>query len=148
MALYLKKGGDSDDTFGLSCRHVLIDSNEPNELYVYHPHAPTKPVILLSSRTYTKVVESIKLKIADHGTDLARFQRQIDKFMEREQGSDVDDAAKAAKARARTEVLVKASEEAVTEFIALLDQVKKEWNTIEKRVLGHVVYSPSIALGV
>ena len=30
MALYLKKGGDSKGLLGLSCRHVLIDSNEPN----------------------------------------------------------------------------------------------------------------------
>lgn len=148
MALYLKKGGDSDDTLGLSCRHVLIDSNEPNELYVYHRHAPTKPVILLGDRTYTKVVESIKLKIADHGTDLARFQRQIEKFIEREQGSDVDDAAKAVKSRTTTERLVKASEEAITELAALLDRVKEEWNTIENRVLGHVVHSPPIVLGV
>ena len=148
MTLYLMKGGDSGDTLGLSCRHVLIDSNEPDEPCVYHCHAPTKPVILLGDRTYTKVVESIKLKIADHSTDLARFQRQIEKFIEREQGSDVDDVAKAAKSRTTTEGLVRASEEALTELAALLDRVGKEWNTIENRVLGHVVHSPPIALGV
>jgi hypothetical protein len=148
MALYLKKGDDSDNTFGLSCRHVLIDSNEPNEPYVYHRNVPAKPVILLGDRAYTKVVESIKRKIENHGFYLARFQMEVEKCMEMEQGSDVDDAAEATKCRTRAERLVKKSEKAVPKLAALLDRVKKEWRGIGNRVLGHVVHSPPIALGV
>ena len=148
MALYLKKGGDSKGLLGLSCRHVLIGSNEPNEVYVHHRSVPARDILLLGHQAYTKLVESIKLKIARHGTDIERWQRQIQKFMERGQGSDVDDVAKAAKYRAKTEGFVEESEEAIKELAALLNQVDKHWKPADNRVIGHVLHSPPIALCV
>ncbi|KAG8825135.1 hypothetical protein FRC17_008818, partial [Serendipita sp. 399] len=148
MALYLKKGGDSKGLLGLSCRHVLIDPNEPNELYVHHRNAPIKDVLLLGHQAYTKLVTSIKVKVADHGTDIERWQKQINEFKEREQGSDVDDVAKALKSRAKAEEFVKGLEEAIQQLAALLGQVEKHWKPVHKRVIGHVLHSPPIALGV
>lgn len=39
MAIYLAEGGGSDRLLGLSCRHVLIGSQEGNLDYSYHPGA-------------------------------------------------------------------------------------------------------------
>ncbi|KAG8824813.1 hypothetical protein FRC17_009021, partial [Serendipita sp. 399] len=148
MALYLKKGGDSKGLLGLSCRHVLINSDEPNKLYVHHRSAPSKDVLLLGHRAHTKLVKSIKVKIADHGTDIERWQKQIDECKEREQDSDVDNLAKVLKSRAKAERFVKELEEAIKELAALLNQVEKYWKPVHKRIIGHVLHSPPIALGV
>ena len=68
--------------------------------------------------------------------------------MERGQGSDVDDVAKAAKYRAKTGGFVEESEEAIKELAALLNQVDKHWKPADNRVIGHVLHSPPIALCV
>ncbi|KZP25739.1 hypothetical protein FIBSPDRAFT_929153 [Athelia psychrophila] len=147
MALYLAEGGGSDRLLGLSCRHVLIGSEEGNLDYSYHPGAPAKDVLLLGERAYADVVDSVKLAIGGHGIAAKRWKKQIERFTER-QGNDAADAAKAEASRIKTEGLLAAAEAAVEALAGFLARVTKEWRTPDSRVIGRVLRAPPLALGV
>jgi len=83
MALYLAEGGDSDRLLGLTCRHVLISSNDTNVDYVYRPSTPARDVLLLGKRAFTNLVDSIKLRIGRHGIVIERWRSQIAGFEHR-----------------------------------------------------------------
>ncbi|KAH8997162.1 hypothetical protein EDB86DRAFT_3153777, partial [Lactarius hatsudake] len=148
MALYLAEGGGSDNLLGLSCRHVLIGSNEANVDYVLHPSRPPKDVLLLGKRAFTNLVDSIKLRIGRHGIAAKRWRKRIEGFEEREKGTHAVDVEKAKASRMETQGLLDKAEKAMEALGALLDQVNKDWKKLNNRVLGRILRSPAISLGV
>ena len=148
MALYLAEGGGGNNLLGLSCRHVLIGSKEANVDYVRRPSAPSRDVLLLGKRAFTNLVDSIKVRIGRHGITVKRWRQQIEGFEEREKGTNTVDVEKAKAGRIETQGLLDKAENAMEALGALLDQVKKDWKKLDNRVLGHVLRSPAISLGV
>lgn len=148
MALYLAEGGGSDSLLGLSCRHVLIGSKEANIDYVRHPSRPPRNVLLLGKRAFTNLVDSIKLRIGRHGIMTKLWRKQTKGFEEREKGTNAADVVKAKAARIKTQRLLDEAEKAMEALGAFLDQVNKDWNKLDNRVLGHILRSPAISLGV
>ena len=148
MALYLAEGGRSDGLLGLSCRHVLIGPKQANVDYVRHPSRPAKDVLLLSKGAFTNLVDSIKLEIGEHGITVKRWRKQIEGFEEREKGTNAVDVAKAKKARIETQGLVDKSQKAMEALGAFLNRVNKDWKKLDDRVIGHILRSPAISLGV
>ena len=148
MALYLAEGGGSDNVLGLSCRHVLIGPKEANLAYVSHPSGPSKDVFLLGKRALTNLVGSIKLRIGRHGIAAERWRRQIKGFEEREKGINAADVEKAKEARMETQGLLDKADNAMEALGILLNQVNKDWKKLGNRVLGHILRSPPISLGV
>lgn len=148
MGLYLAEGSESDRLLGLTCNHVLFNSSEGSVDYVSHPSAPAKNVVLLGKKAYTKLAGSVKLEIAGHGISIRRWRKQIQRFVERENGSDLNDVEKAKKERTKTQALLDDAETALVALADLLDRVEKEWRNIGDRVLGHIIRAPAIRLGV
>jgi len=148
MALYLTEGDDSDRLLGLSCRHVLIGSEEANTDYIRDPSQPRKSVILLGRTAYTNLVDSIKLRIGRHGLMVNHWRNQIEEFEEREKGTNAVDIEKAKAARIETRALLDKAEKAMEALGVLLNQVKKDWKKLDNRVLGHILRSPAITFGV
>jgi hypothetical protein len=147
MALYLAEGGDSNRLLGLLCRHVLIGSKEANIDYVRHPGAPSRDILLLSSRAFTALIDSIKFRIARHGVAVKRWRKRIEGLLG-ERGTNSVDAEKAKAARVETQRLLDEAENAMEALGVLLDRVNKDWKKLNNRVLGHVLCSPAISLGV
>ena len=148
MALYLAEGGGSNRLLGLSCRHVLIGSQAGNLDYSYHPSAPVRDVLLLGKRAYAELVDSIKLAIGGRGVSAKHWKKQIEGFKEREKRNDAADAARAEASRIKTEGLLDEAEKTMEELEGLLNRVNKEWKKIDNRVIGHILRSPPIGLGV
>ena len=148
MALYLAEGGDSNNLLGLSCRHVLIGSKEANTDYVRRPSAPSRDVVLLGKRRYANLVDSIKVRIGRHYISIKRWTEQIEGFVEREKGTDSADVQKAVASRAETQALLDRAEKAVEALEALLKRVNSVGKRLSNRVLGPVLRSPAISLGV
>ena len=148
MAFYLAEGGDSDRLLGLSCRHVLIGSREANVDYVRHPSRPVKDVLLLGRRGFTDLADSIKLRIRQHGITVKRWRTQIEGFQKRENGTDAVDVEEAKAARIETQGLLDKVGKTMEALGVLLNQVNKDWKKLDNRVLGHVLRSPAITLGV
>lgn len=148
MALYLAEGGGNDRLLGLSCRHVLISSEEINIDYVYRPSARPRNVVLLDRRAFSNLIDSIKLRIGRHAIAIDRWRSQITGFECREQGNDAADATKAKANRLATQELVKRAEAAISALGELLEQANEHWSQPNNRVLGHILRSPAISLGV
>ncbi|KAG8884848.1 hypothetical protein FRB97_003054, partial [Tulasnella sp. 331] len=148
MALYLADDGGSDNLLGLSCRHVLIEPKEANVVYVSHPSTPSKDVLLLGKRASTNLVDSIKLRVGRHGIAAKRWGKQIEGFEERGKGINAADVERAKAARMETQGLLDKAEKAMEALGILLDQVNKDWKKLSKRILGHILRSPPIRLGV
>ncbi|KAJ7691634.1 hypothetical protein B0H17DRAFT_1179591 [Mycena rosella] len=121
---------------------------EANVDYVRHPSRPSKDVLLLGKRALTNLVDSIKLRIGRHGITAKRWRKQIEGFEEREKGTNAVHVEKARAARIETEGLLDKAEKAMEALGALLDQVNKDWKKLDNRVLGHILRSPAISLGV
>jgi hypothetical protein len=120
MALYLAEGGDSNRLLGLSCRHVLFASREVNSDYVRHPGGRSRKVLLLGNKAFRNLVDSIKLRIGRHGLTVEHWtQGMLDK-----------------------------AERAIEALRMLLYRVNKYWRKPDNRVLGRILYSPAINLGV
>jgi hypothetical protein len=148
MALYLAECDGSDGLLGLSCRHVLIGPNRANVDYICHPSGPLKDIVLLGKRALIKVVDSVKLTIAGHGISSKRWNKQVEGFEEREKGTDAADVEKARADRVETLGLLDKAEKAMDALGALLDQVNRDWKKLDNRILGPVIRSPAISLGV
>ena len=150
MAIYLNMGDSNNSLLGLTCRHVLMGSEEGNLDYVYNPqsHAAHKYVILLGKQAYTEVIESIKFKIRECGTEVEMWNRQIEVLAKGQESTGEDDVAKAMGDRARAEWRVNKAEKMVETLTTLLHDVKTDWRKIPNRVLGPVLCSPPIRVGV
>jgi hypothetical protein len=150
MAVYLAEGGKgkSNRLLGLSCRHVLVSSQEPNAPVTWHPNVPSRDVLLLGDRAFNKLVDSIKLKAGGHGIAVERWNQQIEGFKNREAGDNAADARKATISRTKTERLVAEAEEAMEVLQMFLEDVNRDWKSINNRVLGPVLHCPPINLGV
>jgi hypothetical protein len=142
MCLYLNEGGDGGRLLGLTCRHVLFRPNEPNQDYVYHSSAPSRNVCLLGQKAYNGLVASIKLQIAGLGLAARRWERQIEQF-EREDG-----AASARDGQLGTQPLLVKAMADMDELIAFQRRVEMDWRDKDNRLLGRVLRSPAIGLGV
>ncbi|KAF9649940.1 hypothetical protein BDM02DRAFT_3128052 [Thelephora ganbajun] len=148
MALYLAEGGDSNNLLGLSCRHILIGPKEANIEYVSCASAPSRDVLLLGKGAFTNLVNSIKLRIGRYGIAVEHWRRQIVWFVERQKGTNTINAEEVEAARIETQRLLSKAENMVEALGVLLDQVNKDWKKPNNRVLGHVLRSPAISLGV
>jgi hypothetical protein len=148
VALFLAEGDGTDGLLGLSCRHVLIGPNEANVDYVHHPRGPPKYVTLLGKRDLAKLVDSIKLAIAGHAISSKRWKKQVEWFEEREKGTDTADVEKARAHRIETWGLLEKAEKAMDALKEFLDQVNRDWKKLDNRILGSVIRSPAISLGI
>lgn len=148
MALYLAEGGGSDRLLGLSCRHVLISSKESNIDYVCHPSRPPRDVVLLGRRAFTNLVDSIESKIRACGIELKLWRREIENLEKREKGSNAVDVEKARADRIEVQGLVDDTEKTMEELEPLLKQVRWNWSRLDNRIIGHILRSPGITLGV
>ncbi|KAK0207441.1 hypothetical protein IW262DRAFT_1450873 [Armillaria fumosa] len=129
------------DTQGTMALYLAEGSKEANVDYVRHPSAPPKD----PSPTF---VDSIKLRIGLHGIAAKRWRKQIEGFEKREKGTNTVDAEKAKAARIETQRLLDKAEKAMEALGALLDQIDKDWKKLDNRVLGPILRSPAIRLGV
>ncbi|KAH8104913.1 hypothetical protein DFH11DRAFT_1692105 [Phellopilus nigrolimitatus] len=140
--------GNNNRLLGPELRHVLVSPQEPNTPVAWHPSAPSRDVLLLGERAFNKLIDSIKLKVGGHGIAVERWNQQIEGFKKREAGDNAADARKATTSRIKTEQLVAEAEEATEALQTFLEDVNRDWKSINKRVLGPVLYCPPINLGV
>ena len=77
-----------------------------------------------------------------------RWRKRIERFEEGEKGTNAVDVEKAKAFRIETQRLLENAEKAMEALVVLLDQVKKDRNKLDKRVLGHILRSPAITFGV
>ncbi|KAI5796327.1 hypothetical protein DFH27DRAFT_112451 [Peziza echinospora] len=143
MALYFAEGGRSDKVLGLTCHHVLFqtEDNHSDEYVFRSAGAPRKYVRLCG---FKRLLASIKLRIGRHGIMVEIYGRDIAKLEARIKGDDDEDAAEAKKELKKTRVLLDDANEAIEDLERFYKTVKKDWGKPEQRTIGHIRYSPAL----
>ena len=111
------------------------------------PRKPTstpKDVLLTGRGSFTNLVDSIKFRIGRYGITV----EQIARFEERDKSTNAVNVEKAKAARIETQGLLDKAEKVMEALGMFLDQVNKDWKKLNNRVLGHILRSPAITLGV
>ncbi len=71
MALYFAEGGDSDKILGLTCHHVLFETDEE---CVLEDDTSRRHVQLLGIDAFNDFLASIKIRIGRHALRLKRYE--------------------------------------------------------------------------
>ncbi|KAL5480626.1 hypothetical protein ACEPAI_1897 [Sanghuangporus weigelae] len=139
---FIAEGGGSKRIFLVTARHVVFKPNRNDNKTFEHnsPSAPRREVILLSDAAFKKFLESIQVEIGEKALMIPYLERRIDKVQD-----VAGDAAERERRKAGDELAeVKEAMEALNIFY---EDVSTRWASPDKRVLGHVIYSPPIELG-
>ena len=110
------------------------------------PRKPTstpKDVLLTGRGSFTNLVDSIKFRIGRYGITV----EQIARFEERDKSTNAVNVERAKATRIETQGLLDKAEKVMEALGMFLDQVNKDRKKLN-RVLGHILRSPAITLGV
>jgi hypothetical protein len=142
--LYLAEGGDIKKVLLVTARHILLPPNEGPKLNYTRTNTSAPPRnVLLRTKAFENLVESIKMRIKLHGIMVELYTRQIEIFQVREAGEDQDEAAEATGELKKTQRLLDEVIKAIEALERFHDEVKKNWSKPRQRVLGHIVHSLS-----
>ncbi|KAF9000052.1 hypothetical protein BDZ89DRAFT_1027699 [Hymenopellis radicata] len=144
MALYFVEGGDSNKVLGLTCHHVLFETDD--EYVLAHDHdASRRHVQLLGTDAFNDLLSSIKIRIGCHGIIVGLDEAQIQRLEAKVGGDDDAGTARQLKVTRRS---LKDTNAAIEDLEKFYDKVKKDWSKPDCRTIGHIRLSPAIAVGV
>lgn len=145
--LYISEGGDSNKVFLITARHVVFPPNEvPNQDYARTNKCRHK-VLLLGSKAFEKFFRSIKSSIGRRAINVGIYERQLAEMGAGDDKEHTPDAESERRMRFIQSKVDNAKEE-MDALDVFHDEVAKYWSDASQRLLGHVVCSPPIALGV
>ena len=138
---FMAAGRGSQKLLLITARHVVFPpSKVPNSLFVRKDSSqPRVDVLLLGEHTYDGCLEDIMTRIGEHAMTIEDSNWRIKNV----KGRDDEDAITELEA-AQYEI-TKAGK-AMDALYKFHGDVKKDWDILTNRVLGHVVYSPPIRL--
>lgn len=150
MALYFAEGGDSNKVLGLSCHHILFQTQmDTNDNYVFTGgNAPRKYVELLGACGFDKLLTSIKICIGTLAIMLPSYEQWIKVGEENVASASEEDIAQEEKDLRRCRRLLADTHEGIEELVLFYTKVKKDWDQPENRTIGHIRSSPAIAFNV
>ncbi|CAE6540131.1 unnamed protein product [Rhizoctonia solani] len=129
-----------EDLYGVTARHVLFPDTEGNDAYSYATSAPKKNVVLMGNKAFDDLLESIKAFIGTLNNTVTVLEKSVKSRAARAERGDQQAAADLVKFQQNLDD-TKATIAELRKFFATL---KKDWSEVNKRIIGHVVWSPPI----
>ena len=145
MGLYVAEGGDSDKVLGLTCHHVLFQTDEKeNQDYLLKAGEPLMYVQLLGNGHFEKLLDSIKERIRRHRNMIPLYKTQIQGSERRMKGDDDDEqVAEATKGLRTYQRMLEETIQAIEDLEKFNEKVKKDWSDPSQRIIGHIRTSPA-----
>jgi hypothetical protein len=138
---FLDDGGGGNRLFLLTARHVVLHGSD-NKSYEHKSESqPRCDVIILSDSSFKQHLASIKGEINEQSDAIEYQTDRIEMMADRTD----NEAVRARQDGTNTIELAKETENVLTSFH---HQLSTQWATDDRRVLGHVIFSPPIAVGV
>ncbi|KAJ3765566.1 hypothetical protein FB446DRAFT_677207 [Lentinula raphanica] len=136
LGCYFKIG---EDLYGVTARHVLFQPGEGNNLYISETSA-TKDVILMGDKAYQDVLTSIQNLIHILTDSRRPLYRKVKSHKE-----GVEDGKQGAQQKLEQyQPNLDDTDIALETLKRLLENLQRDWAEVNKRVIGHVVWSPPI----
>jgi hypothetical protein len=137
---FLEEGGDSKRLLLVTARHVVFPQADNNLFERKSESQPRHNVLMLSEASFQQHLLSIQGQIKVQDITVGYSSKRIEKVMGRE-----DDGAIAEREDAQS--MLKKAEANVKALTAFHQELSTHWATDKSRILGHVIFSPPIAVG-
>jgi hypothetical protein len=141
---FITEGGDSKRLFLVTARHVVftsLDENKNNHFEHKDDSQCRHNVMLFSDASFNEYLESIQAQIGEK-------ERSVDYNERRITWAEGNDDPAVNELLHQAQVELNESREAVEQLNTFYQDVSKRWATPESRILGHVILSPPINVGV
>ena len=137
---FMALGANPKPLLLVTARHVVFPNSKSNH-HFEHKHASQARhnVLLLGDEAYPNLLTSIKTAIGQHGILVEDGERRIEAMKEQDD-EDADMEREVAQSQ------VGGAKRAMERLYTFFQDVKRDWATTESRILGHVIYSPSVLL--
>jgi len=142
--LYLCEGSGDNRVFLLTTRHGLLPPGEyANDTYHrINLSAPRRDVMHLGTRAYKNALDAVVAKLKDETTKVDQYKKEIDGLGEATENDDPG----VIKARNALAIELAKAESTKASVNELHDDITKLWGTESQRILGHVLYTPPLAI--
>ena len=130
---------ERDDLYGVTARHVLFHDDEGNNDYTYKT-GPKKEVVLMGTRAFEALLTSTQGYIGTLNETVLVLETQVRASMARSEGGGPN-AEQAAR-----EVRLSEMRTAIQEVKKFYVKMEMEWKKPKNRIIGHVVWAPSISV--
>ncbi|KAF8837533.1 hypothetical protein BDN67DRAFT_185210 [Paxillus ammoniavirescens] len=143
--LYFREGGERNRVLLLTARHAVLPPGEyRNELYARKTNStPRREVILLGSKAYQNVLESIMGKIGHEAIMVDYYRDEVEGLGEAIEGED----PAVADAREEFKGKLAGAEKSIGTLNEFHSKITKFWSAESQRILGHILYAPPISVG-
>ncbi|KAF8917213.1 hypothetical protein CPB85DRAFT_216627 [Mucidula mucida] len=140
MALYFAEGGDSDKILGLTCHHVLFETDEE---CVLEGDTSRRHVQLLGTDAFNDLLASIKICIGSHASSLEDDEEQI-QLLEAKVVAGAGESV--AKKLDKTRDGLDKTNRAIADLEKFYEKVQEEWSEPGCRIIGHIRFSPAVTV--
>jgi len=140
---FIGEGTGSKRLLLVTARHVIFKPDKHNNKMFKRKNdsQPRYNVILLGDMAFKRFLESIQSEVEDKRDIVDRQKERIMLF-------GVQDDPETNNKRRKAQALLDEAREAMDELNVFYKDVSTHWATQESRVLGHVIFSPPIGVGV
>ncbi|KAI6031233.1 hypothetical protein PISMIDRAFT_6659 [Pisolithus microcarpus 441] len=140
-----KFGNISNKVFGVSCAHVLREKTEGT--YEFRgAGAPRHHVRVNGPHRFQRGLDEIEVAIGIHEMIANIHAKTIDRLKAKELSEDKEEAEEDARELRKAEERLDKQKRVVADLKKFYKDVKVQWSDIEHRNIGHVHYSPPIAV--
>lgn len=145
-SFFIAEGGESKRLFLVTARHVVIElSREENNTYEYKPTATFREVILFGDTAFRRFIKLMETGIERKTTFLIPHLEGRATYLERQiEKAEGADGSMFELDRKDNELKLTRTKKAVETLNHFYKDVMTQWASKDKRVLGHVLYSPPI----
>ncbi|KAG8733123.1 hypothetical protein FRC10_000413 [Ceratobasidium sp. 414] len=140
---FITEGGNTKRLLLVTARHVVFPPSESeNKLFEYKNASQRRDTVtLFGDAAFNRYLESIQ-------TDIRGNAIMVDFHEDSIEAIEGGDNAEAVNARKKYQVELNKADKATEALNAFYQDVSTRWATPESRVLGHVILSPPINIGV
>jgi hypothetical protein len=137
LGLYLMKGQDTTQYWGLTCHHVVFQPHEDHVDFTYREQFdPPRDVIVLGTQAFQNVLDLMERRT----TNLTNSKPWWAKTVAKQEALPEDERNQAVLALNKS--LIDLADLEIHAIAELRDRIKRDWSEPSARTIGRVVRSP------
>jgi len=130
--------------YAITARHNLLKLMEGNDAYKYHPHAPKRRVVLMVKTAFSNYQAKVQHRISTLNIIVRSTEKSIVTYQD--QVANQIGLPESQHRLQNFENLLDATERRITKLQTFYATLLKKWSMQSNRVIGHVVWAPSIGV--
>ncbi|CAE6503240.1 unnamed protein product [Rhizoctonia solani] len=143
MGFFFRQDGK---LYGVTARHVLFSEEDGNDEYSYVT-GPKKEAVVLGTQGFSNLLEAIEHHIEALIITVSLLEEQINTHSKAVMNGNADGTLTAAQL-ARNKFILEWRTEEIEELRGFCVTVRKEWQDLNDRIIGHVVWAPPVSVSV